>query len=117
MTDNYVANFPCNSILVSPDPGGGFQTGSRALALCTDCSKTGHCALAHELSKLSVPIRNGKITDKNGFLNDMENWQPVNHEIKDLKINPYADNKLKHETCPFHRLRSVGLEINLTKLN
>jgi len=61
-----------------------------------------------------VPLRGHSLS--NGLsLNssDIENWQPFNPNNSNkpnILINPYADTKLKHETCPFHRLKSFGFE-------
>lgn len=89
--------------------------------LCGDCAQSGRCLLNDQLSaaKLSgsvagrkapisikgqrprkapnVSSSNKSMHEKaNEPINDLENWVP--HNLP----------KLKHETCPFHQIRSVG---------
>jgi hypothetical protein len=97
-------------------------------AICDDCTGSGQCALASALSKNSVPLRGGHSLPNGLSFNSnlMENRQPfrphtpnthkdtpkelITQNIEHLNngINPYADFKLKHKTCPFHRLKSLG---------
>ena len=102
-------------------------------SLCDDCVGSGQCALAKALSKNSVPLRGGMpVATQSSFVtSDLENWQPFRPMspfrpvrpdtpdipdtqtipvIKNIESNPYADNKLKHKTCPFHRLKSLGFD-------
>lgn len=78
------------------------------MALCSDCANYGQCSLSSKLSNQSIPLRraNGVVQPKPhaSISPDLENWQPVK-----FVHDPYAaEKKLKHETCPFHRLKSVG---------
>lgn len=81
-------------------------------ALCGDCQEYGKCKLNEELEqKKSSPPRKTfsgaekrdsalankeASANKNDQVSDLENWQP--HNI----------SKLRHETCPFHRVESIG---------
>lgn len=85
--------------------------------LCGDCEQSGRCLLNEQLNSSSKEgnsskkaptiilganlrkiIGNAKSASEraNEPINDLENWVP--HNLP----------KLKHETCPFHQIRSVG---------
>lgn len=80
--------------------------------LCGDCQEYGKCKLNEELEqRKSSPQRKTfsgaekrdsalankeSSSNKNDQVSDLENWQP--HNI----------SKLRHETCPFHRVESIG---------
>lgn len=86
-----------------------FTDKEKEAKLCGDCQEYGKCMLNEQLAQKSAPVRktfSGADKKESALANkankatdqvvDLENWQP--HNLP----------KLRHETCPFHKVESVG---------
>lgn len=86
-----------------------FTDKEKETKLCGDCQEFGKCMLNEQLEKKASPERKtfsgaekreaalaNKAKQSTDQVVDLENWQPHNMP------------KLRHETCPFHKVESVG---------
>lgn len=73
--------------------------GKKEAKICTDCRENGQCMLTgREIA--SNGITSSWISNNTRqTVKDIENWVP------------HSFDKLRQESCPFHRLKSLGLEL------
>lgn len=86
--------------------------------LCGDCEPSGRCLLNEQLNSTHKEDRNsvrkGPVTirgqnSRKIIVNAKSVSERANEPIDDLENwVPHNLPKLKHETCPFHQIRSVG---------
>jgi hypothetical protein len=112
---NSVLNAMRDKSETGKDGSAEVQMNQKAAELCGDCAQSGRCMLNEQLKSKPSIVKKGPVVIRgqvphkfsagsnkssnekaNEPINDLENWVP--HNLP----------KLKHETCPFHQIRSVG---------
>lgn len=88
-----------------------FRNTQRNHPLCSDCEKSGFCAYGASLAKGSVPLKSTlEWRSASSPSPDIENINILNL-AKAVSYSPHPDLKLRHKDCPFHLLKSIGLEL------